>query len=313
MNFSYFFFALFTCTVSFSQAQDTLFFEDFNYWPPQEIDSIFYNYDEDGIGDFNGLSQKWFVNNFNNGGSDSTEMVALSSSWLTGYQPGNRNHLRLPGVYLAATDGVLTWESAPALGNLYLDGYTVLISNNPNMMDDIVFYNCDTLMHFAQNTDDDETQFSLGVIHDSFDSLAPVNIASVTQYPGKLKQWSVSLAAYAGQMIYIDFLHNSDDDNLIALDDILITGTTSGVGIQEHENVEAVIYPNPVNSQLTISLNGEIIQSVSIFDVTGKRLLHFSEVSSGTMKLNTDSLLKGTYLVTGTTKQGVFTNRFVKQ
>jgi len=262
-----------TLITAASVAQDTLFFEDFNNWDYVEIDSIFENYDEDGIADYNGLSQKWFVGNFGNGGIDSAESVALSSSWLSGFQHGNRNHLRLPGLYLADASSTLSWRSAPALGNLYLDGYTVLISTtDPDFYLAVGPSNCDTLMHFSQNVNDDENQFSIGVQHSSFDTLAPINISSATQYPGKLKSWQVSLAAYAGETVYISLLHNSDDDNFVAIDDIFVEGLGAPSAIEDRELLTAQVYPNPVANQLTITLDGN--QKISALEVFNSFMLH---------------------------------------
>ena len=119
--------------VVLSQSTDTIFFENFNNWEYKSIDSIFINYDEDYIADYNGMPGDWFVGNLGNNGVDSLEVCALSSSWLVNFNPGNRNHLRLPGIYLNDTSATLSWRSAPALGNLYMDGFTVLISNDPNL------------------------------------------------------------------------------------------------------------------------------------------------------------------------------------
>ena len=100
-------------------ATDTLFYENFDTWDYIEIeDSIFTDYDEDGMTAANGLPGGWFVANLANGGADTTEVVAISASWLEGYYPVNRNWLMLPAVHLGSGSAHLSWRSAPALGNL---------------------------------------------------------------------------------------------------------------------------------------------------------------------------------------------------
>jgi hypothetical protein len=298
-----------------SLAQDTIFFEDFNTWDYVEIDSIFINYDEDGISDFNGLAQGWFVGNFGNGGADSIESVALSSSWLSGFQPGNRNHLRLPGFQLNDASGVLSWRSAPALGNLYMDGYSVLVSTiDPDFYLAVGPTNCDTLMHFAQNLNDDETQFSTGLHHTNFDTLAPLNISSATQYPGKLVQWQVSLAAYAGQTVYISFLHNSDDDNFIAIDDILLFGAGGPTTLNESAETKARLYPNPVQDLLNIELsNQESFNLIEIYNSMGQLMMVENGNSMYSKQIDVSQLSTGIHLINIYGDQGKTSTQFIKQ
>ena len=44
---------------------------------------------------------------------------------------------------------------------------------------------------------------------------------------GVLRPNEVSLAAYAGKTIFIAFAHDSDDDNILFIDDIMVTGKQS--------------------------------------------------------------------------------------
>ncbi|MBT6438770.1 MAG: T9SS type A sorting domain-containing protein [Flavobacteriales bacterium] len=243
MKNKYFFLVLVLTQFTFnSKAQnDTLFYENFDNWPTREADSIFVNYDEDQVADANGLPGGWFVANFANGGADSLEKVALSSSWLIGAQNGNRNYMMLPSLYISDTNAVLSWRSAPALGHLYMDGYTVGISTDSLFYYYFSFGGQDTLTHFAQNINDNETDFSDGIMHTYFDSAAGVNLVGTIQYPGLLSPWSVDLSDYAGQKVFILFAHNSDDDNYIAIDDIMVTGTKSQTILVGDTNGNGVI------------------------------------------------------------------------
>ena len=58
----------------------------------------------------------------------------------------------MPGIYIGDTNATLSWRSSPALGNLYMDGYSVLISEDPDFFYYVPNSGCDTLIHFAQNT-----------------------------------------------------------------------------------------------------------------------------------------------------------------
>lgn len=307
-------------------ALDTLFYENFDSWNFIEIeDSIFTDYDEDGLSAANGLPGGWFVGNFANGGADTAEVVAISASWLEGFLPGNKNWLMLPTIHLGDGPANLSWRSAPALGNLYLDGYTVLVSTNQYFYYDINL--ADTLMHFAQNINESENEFSDGIIHTNFDYTAPVNISAYTQYPGLLSSWSADLTPYNNQTIYIGFLHNSDDDNFIAIDDILLTGTAgtpdtssggpSPVGLEEADIIKAFqIYPNVVEDELKISFSDNTNSSgnISVFDITGQLVIANTEIiNQEEQTINVSSLESGIYVVRFAKEGSLLTQKIIKK
>jgi hypothetical protein len=305
-----------------SAQQDTLFFQDFNDWPVylENIDSVFTTFDEDAFPDFNGLPGGWFVGNLGNGGADSAEVVGLSSSWLQNFSPGNRNWMVLPGFYLADNTANFSWKSAPAVGNLYLDGYTVAISTNPDFYYDPQFSETDTLMHFAQNTNGDENSFSSGILHTNLDMNVPIAGSAATQYPGLLTPHSVDLSAYAGQTVYIGFLHNSDDDNYLAVDDILLTGNGGLVGAKENQAISANVqlYPNPASEkiQVRVELDEQSEMEISVISVTGQivqrhmacNVSHLHKVQLPIGQLN-----PGIYFMQITSGSNSITKRFVKQ
>ena len=276
----YFFLVLVLTQFTFnSKAQsDTLFYENFDNWPTREADSIFVNYDEDQVADANGLPGGWFVANFANGGADSLEKVALSSSWLIGAQNGNRNYMMLPSLYISDTNAVLSWKSAPALGHLYMDGYTVGISTDSLFYYYFSFGGQDTLTHFAQNINDNEIDFSDGIMHTSFDSAAGVNLVGTIQYPGLLSPWSVDLSDYAGQKVFILFAHNSDDDNYIAIDDIMVTGTKSQTILVGDTNGNGVIDAGEIAGD--INGDGVIGAGEILGDANGNGILDGSELNN---------------------------------
>ena len=232
----------------------------------------------------------------------------------------------LPAVHLGSGSAHLSWRSAPALGNLYLDGYTVLVSTNPYFYYDISL--ADTLMHFAQNINDDENDFSAGIQHAEFDYTAPVNIAFYTQYPGLLANWTADLSGYQDETIYIGFLHNSDDDNFLALDDILVMGTpgvpdtTNGggpgpVGIGSAITVSPLqVYPTIVEDVLTITYSNSLAnqQKVSVFDIAGHLIMeHYCSGNNSKHLINVSDLESGIYLVGLESENGWITNKFLKK
>ncbi len=302
-------------------AQDTLFYEDFNSWEPMRIiDSVFTNFDEDGLTAANGLPNDWFVAPLSNGGADSTEFAAISASWLNGYLHGNRNWLTLPPITLGDSAATLSWRSAPALGDLYLDGYTVVVSTDDAYFNSI--YYSDTLMHFAQNLNDNSNDFSDGVRHTNFDMNAGISLSTTVQYPGLFSTWSVDLTAYKNQKVYLSFLHDSDDDNYIAIDDILVTGKAGavvnpGTWISEKANEnKAIVWPNIFDRKINIGLikeyEGEV--TIKLFNLLGQNLKQQNiYMNNKSLELDLYNLNSGTYFIHIETDNELFTSKIIKK
>jgi len=74
-------------------------------------------------------------------------------------------------------------------------------------------------------------------------------------------------------------------------------------GIIDHTNIETVeknkqlsIYPNPANDILNIE-NTEIINSIKIFDISGKQIISYQNINQKKVKLNTNHLKAGVYIL----------------
>jgi hypothetical protein len=256
---------------------------------------------------------------------DSNSVMA-SSSYFT--QPARAsNYFISPSVKLGLHD-TLFWKSAPYQTPRYLDGYKVMISTTTNNIANFT----DTLFKAAQMignpaTDPDTvfadfTFFPTGAFVHGEDGLY-IDIASTTtpvSHVGQLRPFSVPLDAYADQNVFITFYHDSYDDNLISIDDIMVRGTLPS-GIYENNlavNIEA--YPNPVvnnNIQLNFELPSETFVAIVLYDYTGrivysdyKGLLpqghHFTNI-------NTTFLAKGYYTVAVLTNDGRSIKKLIVQ
>lgn len=70
----------------------------------------------------------------------------------------------------------------------------------------------------------------------------------------------------------------------------------SAVGVNSvKESIAVQIYPNPATSKLNVNV-GDISASVAIFDITGKMVNSFENVS-GNLEMNVNNLNKGVYMV----------------
>ncbi len=271
-----------------------------NYYP------TWLNFDVDGIADGSGSDrpEEWFLA-FGFADVDSSNTVLASNSWLQGVGDVVENWLISPRLHIQDNLANLYWKSAPYQLPRYLDGYKVLVSTTDNLETSFT----DTLAVFAEfngalTTDIEDTAtyvFTQGIMHTNLE----YDSADVTRHGGVLQQWQASLADYQGQNIFIAFLHQSNDDNLISIDDILVLGTGS-VGIEERYDAFSFnMYPNPVSGNEKIILEYELTErssvSYSILGIDGKMLLeekgHTQMAGSHRSQIDVSSLASGTYLV----------------
>lgn len=186
---------------------DTLLFENFE---SKTIPATWANLDLDANTDANALPQNWFIDYYLEPGQTNpdTSWVATSSSWFTNGGKSD-NWLILNPVSICSDQVHLQWKSAPRSAYSYMDGYKILVSttdNNPASF-------TDTIAVFAEDIDGSGNFFSDGTIHPE---------KHIYNGMGILHEWHVTLQQYAGQQIYIAFVHDSEDDDLLYLDDILI-------------------------------------------------------------------------------------------
>lgn len=270
---------------------------------------VWQNYSFDSIPASNNRPDNWYLEpGFAD--VDSNNQVLVSSSWLELFQPGNRNYIISPGFYLPDASAELSWFSASWHTPVYLDGYSVLLSTTGNARESFT----DTLFRAAQY---------LGALSEP-DSMSPIPIfnnyrfsegyvqgydgtyiefdGDSTDFKGVLQPHSVSLANYSGDTVFIAFLHDSDDDNLISLDNILLKGTRV-IGLEEQKPSTFNLYPNPAHSSFNISFISKSVGSLTwrITDLSGKIVLQGTEGTffpgEHKVRISVDNLPSGTYLV----------------
>ena len=118
---------------------------------------------------------------------------------------------------------------------------------------------------------------------------------------------SRSLAAFAGQQIYIAFRHyNITDAYWFGIDDIKVTaGNTAS--ITEVENANVFLFPNPVSNILHIEAQG--IQEVNVIDVNGRTVMSMQNTNT----IDMSNLANGVYFVRVITTEGVSTQKIAKK
>lgn len=291
--------------VALTAQTDTLLFEDFQgNWEDRYIqfyddgvygnDSIWINFDLDGAPNAQNDFQNWYIDlafeSPDSIGPADSNFVAASVSWMADPSIPNLNWMILPPVEILDGQVTLSWKSAPFQGPRYTDGYKVLLSTEE--IDPLFGTYTDTLFVAAEmltplpdgayDINDDALQadsflWSPGYIHADRYMLTEYFTWDSTSdlFDPLLEPHTVSLAAYAGQTVYIGFLHDSFDDNILEIDDILVEGVITGTR-EENGPIHALFtYPNPVDNFLNVLFELETSASVrlGVFDMSGRQML----------------------------------------
>ena len=336
MKHTLLFLSLFLSFSALSQI-DTILFENFQDNTVEAMNNeatdemVWANVDQDGLPSILGtdVSKRWYWGEFFHNPVDSmtgeTNFVAISISYLEGFLPGNRNWMVLPAIEITDDSYELSWKSAPDQLPRYMDGYSILISNTDRFsgsFTDELFKaaSMDDISGDSQSTDYSNFVFTDGYLHADGGTLSEyILLGDATINYGLLEPHSMSLADYAGQTIHIAFLHDSDDDNRLALDDILITKASGPSQLNELEDVQVQLYPNPVGDQLnvTFALSETKEITAKIISITGQLLLTEKWNSAAgnqiqkTIDLN--DFTSGEYILNLVTVNGEHSQTFIKK
>ena len=192
------------------------------------------NLDLDGNTDANGRPMDWFTSlDPETSVPNDTNYVASSSSW---FNPAGiaQNWLITPPLNICDTDVVINWWSAPLQGPAFSDGYVVLVSTTGTSTGDFT----DTIFIHSESIGGGAAQ-TAGNSHSNY------NLGQ-----GVLQEWQRALSQYVGQSIYIAFVHNSNDDNMLLLDNIFV-GDTFMFDIGVDKGTSGTIYSQIPQFQLT--------------------------------------------------------------
>jgi Secretion system C-terminal sorting domain len=338
-----------------SKAQDTLLFEDFELVrfydtllldcnvlgttpPGNTTDANWYSLDADAEDDASGSSRPlgWFASQafspadqyetiYGTIGAPDTNTVIAANSW-TNTPVTQQNWLITKSIQLGAHD-TLFWKSATRQTPRYLDGYEVRLSTTNNADGLVTFSNLlfSAAQMTALGTDSTYSTFTFAptgasvFVHGQDGTfIDPATTTAPISHRGRLRPFSVPLDAYANQNVFIAFLGNSEDDNIISLDDVMIRGTLSTIGVNENKaDIGLNLFPNPAtdNVQVNYSLSSETNVTINIYDVTGQLI---SSESNGAQAqgrhfahINTSSLAKGFYTVSVKTTFGTSTSKLI--
>ena len=229
----------------------------------------------------------------------------------------------------------------------YLNSLNVANGNNSNFTQFEALDNsltCITVDDVAYSTAnwtniDSQTSFSLNcgvVLVSSINVQGQAGATTITTQGGTLQMEAIVLPANATDLTYTWSVVNgtgsatiSAGGLLTALTDGTVTvtatandasGTTGtatitisnqSLGVNEVTLQKVNIYPNPVQNQLFIELDDHEVTDITINDYAGRIVKTITK--NDTKSINVSDLTKGIYFLKIATKNGVLTNRFIKQ
>ncbi len=271
------------------------------------------NWDLDGFTDANGFDPQWFwgtvstdIDTMVDPWDTTYSLMAISSSWQEGFVGPTDNQLVSPVISLdAGTNASLSFDSKPSQGPRYMDGMRVVVLVG-DTQDDWDAASGDVVLDLAENVGAPGAQwadqaFEGDVIHNNW--ILTDAADSSRMFPRPMSH-TIDLSSYAGQNIMIGFVHDSNDDARISIDNIEILGNgTFGVGMADNkaEKFNLVAFPNPAVDNARVSFNLENAEQVvvNVYDVTGKVVISENQgtltAGAHNINLNVANLPTGVY------------------
>ena len=303
---------------------------------PSGNDNLWVNFDSDqapGLCVANGdTPQGWYWESdlgfFNPDETDNFAFTSCSFLDLPNSQSHNHNWLIISPLFIPDTTYWLCWRSLAFQGPMYLDGYKVLVSRASN--DPFSGDFTDTIFQAAQMISPVNSigslqlsayNYSPGYIHANSYTNPDYFFLDETNpnapfYRGRLEPHTVSLKDYAGQTIYLAFLHDSEDDNLIQVDDILISNNlTTGVAApSDIRDFRIMGNPSRQNAYFSWSLQTAQETRLDIVNQNGQLMLEKTFARQQEQQFHADirAWEPGIYYCTLQTPNGRATGRLVK-
>jgi hypothetical protein len=311
-------------------------------------DTDWYNYDEDGLADASpsGRPGEWFLvypwaiaDSLT--GTGDTNVCLAANSWTNNFSTPVKNWLITSSVMIpsTATSAVLKFKTAPYQTPLYLDGFTVRISTTTN---DLAAFGA-PVFTAAEYSDEGGAYINHGsdfanyVWDDPYTPTADdgasdwihgwdgstLQMSELEDNGGDSSRWNgiltmntVDLSSYIGQNIFVAIVHETHDDNLLAVDDISIEAITEVEGTNAVKGVKT--YPNPSSNMITIDFAVENASPaiVKVTDMMGRVIytttLGFTNVGANKINLDISGYANGTYHVDIQTDMGLGKTTFIK-
>lgn len=337
----YFFAIAILATLSVTAQKDTLLYEGFEtkngvnvfddmLTVPTGKDLKWVNWDKDGKAPGEGSNQSWYradeIFQAQVTKPAIRNQTAHSLSWLKGEALGSNNILITPPISIIDENATLSWKSCPLQGPDFMDGYKVLVTVTSNDVSkakpDTVYVAAEVTSYLSPATlNVKDYKFSKGYIHANGYTLKQYwDTTGVSIfYRGKLEPHTVSLSKYKGKKIYVHIMHDSGDDYIFEVDDILVKGNKT-VGTKDvfASKVRLVTYPNPVVNLMNVlyRVENQADVTIDVTDIQGRvvQKLYNAKGIAGEMSHDFDvsQLTNGTYFLNLKIGDKVVTEQFAK-
>ncbi len=264
-------------TFSMLNAQTSIFGEDFEQITDlQSAGWTLYNDANTPYGTYEAL----FPNAWNivSWGNESGNKVASCPSWFTEIKPADR-WIVSPAIILPTNSKVsLEFFARSHQDSPYDDGFKLKISTS--------------------NT-----------AKSSFTNVLAVDHAPNSTIVAITSPYTVNLSAYAGQTIYLAWVNDYTNGNLLSIDDITVTAT-SLMAVDDVRKNNMTVYPNPASEYFIINNANDVI-SADIYDVSGKVVK--SKLVAVDNRFDISDLANGVYTVAVETKTGIVSKKLIKK
>ncbi|MGC4129432.1 MAG: choice-of-anchor J domain-containing protein [Bergeyella sp.] len=261
----------------FLSAQTSLFSDDFE--TTSDLAAAGYTLYNDSYTPFGTYAalfpNAWSVISWTNEGENT---VASCPSWFTTLNNADR-WLITPAVTIPAeaTSATLTFKARSHDSPPYDDGFFLKISTT--------------------NTQKASFTNILEIPHATSDNM-------LMQTP-----YTVDLTAYKGSTVYLAWVNNYLNGNLLSVDDIeVIAQGDLAVSNVQAKNA-AVVYPNPAVSEFKIQLNA-LSAEIMVSDASGKTVKKYESLQDS---YDISSLKPGVYFITIKTSTGTQTQKLIKK
>ena len=135
-------------------------------------------------------------------------------------------------------------------------------------------------------------------------------LLDVNNEPNTGSYRTAALAGYAGTSIRIAFRNDGNDQYVMFLDNISVTGTLSN---NEFLSSKFTTYPNPANNTVTVSSSENILlNEVVITDLNGRTISTTKMSNVAEAQINVADLNAGIYFMNITSDSGKAVKKFIK-
>lgn len=264
-------------------AQTTIFSEDFQeltnlsamgWWQYNDTNTPFGSYQATF------LNEAWGIIEW---AAESPNYVASSTSWFTGTTPAPADR----------------WMITPIIDLTGYLGAPVSLSFNARAHD---------VPPYADN-------FDLKISTTDYEKTSFTNLYTSTSNPNVLISQTtptvVDLSNYGGEMIYLAWVNNYTNGNLVSIDNIEVTGTTLSTNSFSSEAI--LVSPNPVSDVLSISNVKNIkLSSYALIDNNGRIIKENSLNVDSNFTIDVSDLSNGIYFLKLVSENETLTKKIIK-